>query len=147
MHFRKICDGLYIRGDMRHHPVEKRLDALAARNIKVVVNLWKPDDELAERLGVNYVCLPIADGPTAKKHFVELAALAFTIAEYVRAGHGVLVHCRAGRNRSAFVAALAYRYIIGCSGASALEHVRKRRKGAIANDTFEEHLMSLGPRD
>lgn len=70
------------------------------------------------------------------------------IAQDLGAGHKVLVTCQMGRNRSAFVAALAIHILTGMPGRKALRLVRERRRDAVgvkalANPAFQKYLLAL----
>jgi len=70
------------------------------------------------------------------------------VAEHMKAGRKVLVTCQMGRNRSAFVAALALHLVTGRSGRDCAERVRKRRIDptgvpALANRAFYSALSKL----
>jgi protein-tyrosine phosphatase len=137
MRLYKVCDGLYIGGTPRD------LGEVSGNGIGAVVALHGPDRsaEAAEH-GLGYWHLPLPDGrvrPGLLQERVEL------VTKLARDG-GVLVHCRAGRNRSALVAALAYAQLTGCTGAMALAHVRAVRPRAVANPHFEAYLTKfVGP--
>jgi protein-tyrosine phosphatase len=90
-----------------------------------------------------YVYFPILDEelPDLRK----LDALARMVASLVEQGHGVLVHCRMGFNRSNLVAATALTYL-GLSGESALAQIRAVRPGALFNEVFAEHVRCLPAR-
>jgi len=90
-----------------------------------------------------YVYFPILDEdlPDLRK----LDALGRMVASLVEDGHGVLVHCRMGFNRSNLVAATALTYL-GLSGETALRTIRATRPGALFNETFADHVRSLPGR-
>lgn len=90
-----------------------------------------------------YVYFPILDEelPDLRK----LDALARMVASLVERGHGVLVHCRMGFNRSNLVAATALTYL-GVDGESALERIRGIRPGALFNQAFAQHVRGLPAR-
>jgi protein-tyrosine phosphatase len=67
------------------------------------------------------------------------------VASLVAEGHGVLVHCRMGFNRSNLVAATALTYL-GVSGAAALAQIQAARPGALFNEAFAEHVRALPAR-
>ena len=87
-----------------------------------------------------YVYFPIYDEelPNMRK----LEAVATLGASLVEAGHRVLSHCGMGFNRSALVAGRIL-HRLGYSGPDAVTRLRERRPGALFNDVFADHLMSL----
>ncbi len=90
-----------------------------------------------------YVYNPILDADLPALTRIE--ALGRLVADLVCGGHRVLVHCRAGYNRSMFVTATALTYL-GMTGEQALLHVRTRRAGALFNETFAQHVERLPAR-
>jgi protein-tyrosine phosphatase len=90
-----------------------------------------------------YVYYPILDEelPDCDK----LHAVGRMVAELVRTGHVVLVHCRMGFNRSNLVTATALTYL-GMSGAQALAHLQKIRPGALYNENFARYVCGLPSR-
>lgn len=104
-----------------------------------VVNLIRPkDDDLAKM--VAYWHFPIPDGKVDVNRFFHLVVL---VSASLTIGENVLVHCRAGRNRSGLFNALVYRNLTHCSGHEAMEVIRKYRPRAIANPEFEKILEAL----
>jgi protein-tyrosine phosphatase len=70
------------------------------------------------------------------------------VARDLRRGRRVLVTCAMGRNRSAFVAALALHLVTGEPGADMLALVRARRVdrtgvSALSNSAFRAYLRGL----
>lgn len=61
------------------------------------------------------------------------------------AGHTVLVHCMAGRNRSALVAALVLVETRGLSGAEAVTWLREHRPRSLANEHHLAWLLEVEP--
>lgn len=55
-----------------------------------------------------------------------------------------VVHCLAGRNRSALVAGLALQWTYNWTGEETLSWLRQCRPRSIHNPHFEEFLLSLG---
>ena len=86
-----------------------------------------------------YVQWPIDDGPPPE-HAV-LVALADLIGDLRKAGKRVLIHCAEGMNRSGLiVAAVLIRE--GMHPEEAIELIRARRPGALANPEFTQHLVN-----
>ena len=65
---------------------------------------------------------------------------AFALAEEIREGRPGLVYCNAGRNRSAFMAALVLVHLEGIAGAEAARRVQDRRPNSLANPAFLAYL-------
>ena len=120
-----------------------RLEDLRGHGATAVVSVCKKgtDPEVLAASGVEYVYLPIPDGKRVPVDLFEEARAA--VERLLDAGHHVVVHCLAGRNRSATVAALVVRSRCRVSGAAALAHVRARRPNAVANPVFEAYLREL----
>jgi hypothetical protein len=87
-----------------------------------------------------YIYFPIFDEELP--NLQRLDAVATLGASLVEAGQRVLSHCGMGFNRSALVAGRIL-HRLGFSGADAVARLRERRPGALFNDVFAEHLMSL----
>jgi protein-tyrosine phosphatase len=90
-----------------------------------------------------YVYHPILDEDLP--NLAKIEALGRLVADLVSSDHRVLVHCRMGFNRSVLVIATALTYL-GMTGASALEHLRERRPGALFNENFATHVATLPAR-
>lgn len=99
---------LYQRGNMLKWPREQKEKLYDELGITVTVNLWSkvdPDLSHSSRMVLNY--------PITSKRPDRATADAMTnmVNALLDAGHVVLVHCEAGRNRSAWFCArlLAHR--------------------------------------
>ena len=86
-----------------------------------------------------YIYLPIYDEDLPDLD--RLHAVAKLGAELVRRGDRVLAHCGLGMNRSALMVALILRYG-GMDAQAAVDRCRKRRPGALFNQTFAEYLLT-----
>ena len=90
-----------------------------------------------------YLSFPIEDDDRIDPKVREVAAF---IASLVRSGHGVLVHCTEGLNRSGVVAARALMEL-GFTPADAIDLVRRRRGPsvdgfpALGNQAFVDWLL------
>ena len=92
--------------------------------------------------GLTYVKAPLEDAD-ALPDPVLLDHLARLVADLVRDGRRVLVHCTFGKNRSGLLMALVVRELLGCDGRTALERVRAVRHRAVNNAGFAAWLSAL----
>jgi hypothetical protein len=130
---------LYQRGLMNGHGFE-RLAELGVDTVACVVR--KPNSHLEDWIkarGGRYVYAPFADGKQVPEWLPELAGY---LAERAKMG-AVVIHCRAGRNRSGLLSALVVRELLRIDGARALAHVQQARPRAIANEAFADYLKEL----
>lgn len=127
---------LYQRGAFAHLP--DKVQMLRHHGIELVVSLWHPDPDLTGI--VEYIHCPIADGKVVDPCLMELIP---RVTDALRAARPTLVHCHAGRNRSALVNALVIREFTGCSGAEAAARVRRCRPGALENPAFYDYMCGL----
>jgi protein-tyrosine phosphatase len=118
---------------------------LAERGVDTIVDMdGDVDPGLPEAANkILYVYFPILD--EALPDLRKLDALGRMVATLVDDGHGVLVHCRMGFNRSTLVAATALTYL-GVSGRAAVEQIQAVRPGALFNEAFAEHVRTLPAR-
>lgn len=115
---------LYQRGQFLGWTHEQKHDLLHELGVDVVVNLWhKIDADLSRDIEgvwyINAVCSPTgipADGD------VLLATLALLITR----GHCVLIHCEAGRGRSAWLSARVAARLLGLHGEDIVDFIRNR---------------------
>lgn len=123
-------------------PIIDDWNALAEHGIDVVIDMeggldacipTKPGSCL-------YVYFPIFDEELPNP--ARLEAVALMGAHLIRSGHRVLSHCGMGFNRSALVAGRILHHL-GMPGVDVVARLRERRPGALFNDIFAEHLMSL----
>lgn len=134
---------LYQRGEFMDFPREIKLSELRRRGIDIVINVWsKSDKEISEEM-FRYIHWPLPDGELRACDKQFLSGVAMWVVGDISDGHRVLVHCHAGRNRSALVSALLVRQLFGMSGAQAIEYVRERRPNALANEHFCNYLRGL----
>jgi tyrosine-protein phosphatase SIW14 len=119
--FLMVADGLYRGGQ----PTEQGFQLLKAKGIKTVINLRMENDEseLVQRLGMNYVHIPVED----VRPWSEIPAAA--IAKYFelvnnRANYPIFFHCYRGADRTGAMAAL---YRIALQGWAAREAYREAR--------------------
>ena len=84
---------------------------------------------------------PIKDGAPPETGLQFL--LTDFITNAIRSKRVVLLHCSAGVNRSALIAALVVRELQNLSGAEALSVVQTARPGTLRNEDFVQLLESL----
>ena len=130
---REIIDRVWIGSEPNIKMIEQcRADALVCTIAK------GSDPAVVDRVS-RYSCYPIPDG---KRFDNELFVLAMEdIINWYREGRTVLVHCRAGRNRSATAIAMFLIEHFDWEPQAAIEHIRTIRPRAIANPVFEDHLL------
>lgn len=116
---------------------------LAAEGIDVVIDMDGGLDHCIPQHPESclYVYFPIFDEDLPNLRRLE--AVANLGAELVRSGHRVLSHCGMGFNRSALVAARILHKLGGISGPEIVRRMRERRPGALFNEVFADHVMSL----
>jgi hypothetical protein len=124
-------------------PVIEDWSAAASHEINVVIDLEGGLDQCIPTMpgACLYVYFPIFDEDLPDP--ARLDAVAALGAQLIRNGHRVLSHCGMGFNRSALVAGRILHHL-GMSGPEIVLRLRERRPGALFNDTFAEHLNSLG---
>jgi len=127
-------------------PVIDDWEALAAHGIDVVIDMEGGLDAcIPTKPGTClYVYFPIFD--EALPDPARLEAVALMGAHLVRSGHRVLSHCGMGYNRSALVAGRILHHL-GMPGDHVVARLRERRPGALFNDVFADHLLTLPARD
>jgi protein-tyrosine phosphatase len=130
---------LYVSGDVEDW------EALRERGIDTIVDMdGDVDPGLPEAPNtIFYVYHPILDEDLP--NLTKIEALGRLVADLVSADHRVLVHCRMGLNRSVLVIATALTYL-GMTGEQAVAHLRERRPGALFNESFAAHVLSLPAR-
>jgi len=134
-----IAGALYVRGKPNKLARDVKLAALKRAGVNTVVCLvGGADPDLRYASEVEYVYAPLSDSHRVSKS--RLRYLRDLIVERIRQGRGVMVHCQAGRCRSGLVASLVVAELKGISTKAALEYVRSRRPGAVANSYFERCL-------
>jgi hypothetical protein len=127
-------------------PVIEEWGDVAEHNIDVIIDMEGGLDQCIPTIPGSclYVYFPIYDEELPDP--VRLDAVAMMGAHLVRNGHRVLSHCGMGFNRSALVAGRILHYL-GMTGPDIVERLRERRPGALFNDIFAEHLISLPSAD
>jgi len=85
-----------------------------------------------------YLYYPFEDSAIPDAEVIE--SLAMFLADLVRRGHRVLVHCSMGLNRSPLVAGAVLRRM-GWGPEALIERLRERRPGALFNEAYCEYLL------
>ena len=138
----EIVENLYISG----HPDHSK-DFLG-KGVQAVVDLEGDIDasvtDAEETDTTLYVYWPVEDGPMPNEHVVR--SIASLVANLIANDEKVLVHCKAGHNRSGLICA---RTLIerGSSAEDAIEQVREKRGDghALTNENFVEWLRGEKP--
>ena len=133
---REVVPNLWV-GSM---PTPAMIEECRADAIVCTVKKGSPQD--VQSMVERYSEYPIPDG----KYFrSDLFAKALEDLEnwFIEEGRTVLVHCHAGRNRSATLICL-YLIRLGWSPEEAIAHIRTVRPRAIANPVFEAALLAGG---
>ena len=113
-----------------------------ARHISCVIDLEGEVDHGVPSLPghILYVYFPIFDEDLPD--FARLDAVCSLGARLLESGQKVLAHCGMGFNRSALVAGLIL-VQRGLTGSEVVARIRRKRPGALFNETFEAYLESL----
>ena len=130
----EVIDRLWIGGE----PTPKLPDGF-----DFVVNLYAPWATYDPN-GAEVVNVEVDDGDVADEHGARLLELADEVNGRIDQGQTVLVHCQAGINRSASVAALVLMRR-GMGAADAIRLLReKRHRLVLCNPHLERWLLGLG---
>jgi len=90
---------------------------------------------------VVHISFPIADGPIFPPSIKKIETVVDAVSAAVYNGSKVLVRCRAGCNRSAFIAALAILQMRpGRKAEDVIDGIRAVRGCALSNEHFVKHL-------
>ena len=129
-------------GHLYISPVITDWSRVSSVGIDTVIDLEGGLDECIPTVpnGCLYVYFPIFDEQLPDLH--KLEAVVTLGAHLVANGRRVLSHCGMGFNRSALVAGLILNRL-GMPGQLVVQRLRERRPGALFNDVFAEHLLSL----
>lgn len=89
-----------------------------------------------------YLSYPIVDGRDLPDTDIlkSLAALGYILAYKKKLK--VLIHCNEGKNRSSLLSGSILR-LKGMKGNKIIDHIRRKRRGALNNPYFEKYLASL----
>jgi hypothetical protein len=131
---------LYQRANMLKWPKEQKEKLLDELGITVVVNLWSkvdPDMSHPSRIYLNY--------PMTSKSPDENTAHVMTAAvvDLLLAGHKVLIHCEAGRNRSVWLTTRVVARMKAWSIREAGAHVYAAVPGAKLRPELADNLYDL----
>jgi protein-tyrosine phosphatase len=152
-HFKvtEMIDGrVFQRGEFRKFPLEYKLEELKHLGVTAVLNVCpKIDPELANAFP-GYRYMPLSDAPVMTNDRLDKI---FKAAEWAGfwleqdPNRKLLVHCRAGRNRSSLMSAMLMVRLLKESGSFALELTRDRRPRALDNPAFEHLLHGISSWD
>lgn len=136
----KIGPGIYQGGKP---PLGRALRRDGFHVVVLCAKEYQPEPE--GFIGVSVIRVPLPDDPRGlnSRQYNRATQAALKAADYVRRGAKVLVTCHAGLNRSGLVNVLTLCYATGCSGATAVEQVQRKREGALFNDAFVRVLRSI----
>jgi protein-tyrosine phosphatase len=122
-------------------PRPEEWPSLAQQGISLVVTLCNDDEYTApgidDMAGITHECFPVEDHDVLPAD--KLTELATRIAEAVRSGDNVLIHCREGRGRSPMVAC-AVLVELGYSLPLAFDLVRRARPNLVFSDVQTQAL-------
>lgn len=132
---RKIADRIWIGST----PTVKMIEECGADAVFCCIKAGTPH-EVTTLVG-DYRGMPIPDGKKWDESRFNSAAQ--IVERWLAKGRTVLIHCRAGRNRSAALAAILL-IRQGWEPQAAIDFIREIRPRAIANPVFEERLLQGG---
>jgi len=95
--------------------------------------------------GIEVIRFLSEDTALTRGHLQEAIFIAGKVERRVRAGKHVLCTCFAGFNRSGLVVALATMKLTRKPGHEVVEHIQRKREGALRNETFARALRKLRP--
>jgi hypothetical protein len=123
-------------------PVITDWSIVSSYGIDTVIDLEGGLDECIPTVpnGCLYVYFPIYDEDLPDLD--KLEAVVSLGAHLVGSGHRVLSHCGMGFNRSALVAGRIL-HRLGMPGEKVVQQLRERRPGALFNEVFAQHIVSL----
>lgn len=123
-------------------PVITNWAVVSSYGIDTVIDLEGGLDECIPTIsnGCLYVYFPIFDEQLPDLH--QLEAVVSLGAHLVANGHRVLSHCGMGFNRSALIAGRIL-HRLGMPGDVVVQRLRNRRPGALFNEEFARHILSL----
>ena len=135
---------LYQRGEFRKFPMEVKEAELGTKNITMIANLYiHRDEQLYQREPYFYWHYPIPDNKLTPRQKEDLLEYSSVFVNGIRDGQVALVHCHAGRNRSALFSTLIVMRLLEMNAEQAIEYVRTKRPNSLANPNFVEWLMEM----
>lgn len=140
----EIIPGLLMRGEFHKRP--QKLDELRELGVSTVVCLLQRLDPDLEGLDwLEYVWMPLSDGQVTD--IQKAWAISWIVAERIRAGKTVLVHCISAKDRSALVVALTLVRLEKIPGLEALQRVQSIKPTTFTNRANVAFLRKVGPDD
>lgn len=133
---------LYQSSNLFKVPMETKLQELRAAGIRAVLNVWRHPEWELEQQGISYNFFPLSDSQKQVPELPLANAVSWGYRQLLE-GKPLLVHCHAGRNRSALVNACIL-HKLGMPGGEAVEWVKQARPGSFgSNALFEEYVRRL----
>ncbi len=125
--------------------LEDEIQSLKTDGVDILVSLLTPGEVLymdlelepenCQACGIEYISFPITDRETPESKIVTLE-LAKRLAQFVRDGKSVAIHCFAGIGRSSLIAACVLA-VLGINPETAFQLIEKSR-GCEVPDTPEQ---------
>ena len=114
-------------------------EELDKRGIKNVITIIYGVGEQHPNQGINYLIVPVIDDASVdiSKHFAETGAF---IAKCIAMGESVLVHCAAGKSRSATIVAAYLIKYEGMEAYDAISYLKQKRETCDPNPGFVKRL-------
>ncbi len=129
----------------RGYLLKDEISSLKKDGVNVLVSLLTPEEVLymdleaepdnCQACGIQYLSFPITDRETPESETITLEFVQ-RLAELVKAGKGVAIHCFAGIGRSSLIAACVL-VTLGIDPRAAFQLIRKSR-GCEVPDTPEQ---------
>jgi len=138
----RIVDGLWVGAAPPPGDYSGQFDVIV-----FTADEYQPAKDMFPKIRVRHFPYDDSIRPTERDLMTAWTA-AEAVARDMRHGRRVLVTCQMGRNRSAFVAALALHLVTGAPGEEVLTLVRSRRTDAmgiqaLSNGAFRQFLRTL----
>lgn len=109
--------------------------------VKAVVSITMDEQNIPSHVVAHLdLCLRDHDDADITQYFRQVHAF---ISEHIAQGHGVLVHCAAGRSRSATLVAAYLMLEYQWPATKALQLVKERRPCIQPNEGFLQQLINL----
>lgn len=117
--------------------------AIDGYSVRMVVNMTPECPTLQVPDGKVYLRMPIHDADFQSEWERPLRAVASSAYIALQQKETVVVHCGAGFNRASLVTGLTLTYL-GLTGTDAIAWIRRRRPGALSNESFVSWLQAQG---